>query len=55
MGILHDKLVERLSSDDLTQVAKEAGINRSSLSLFRNQKRDLSKESIEKLMKLTLD
>ena len=47
---LHDKLVKSLSSVPLTQVAEEAGIDRSSLSLFRSGKRDPSKESIDKLL-----
>lgn len=42
-------LVERARSVPLAQIAKEAGIDRACLSLFRYRQRGLSNENIEKL------
>jgi hypothetical protein len=46
---LHRLLVERAKQVSVVQIAKDAGIDRSCLSLFRNKQRDLSAENIEKL------
>lgn len=46
---LRDLLLKELRTTTLVAVAREAGIDRSCLELFKNRQRDLSQENIDKL------